>query len=169
MTDRSIIAYEHYRDATQRFEYFILGVSGALCAYVGQHLTPQKIGLTPYALELFSLILLVSSVFVGFKRIEKVIVGHTLNHRLLYLSEQRGQLVTNFKGQPLVNALSGETLSAEATARRISEIEEAIPAHQEQFDRAAVQANRYYKIRNWLLATGFLGLLVSKILTPYFP
>lgn len=48
MTDRSILAYEHYREATQRFEYFILGVSGALCAYIGQHLSPQKIGLTAY-------------------------------------------------------------------------------------------------------------------------
>jgi hypothetical protein len=33
---RSIIAFEHYREGEQRFEYFITGVSTALCAYVGQ-------------------------------------------------------------------------------------------------------------------------------------
>ncbi|HEV7473793.1 MAG TPA: hypothetical protein VGN90_07080 [Pyrinomonadaceae bacterium] len=169
MSERSIVAFEHYRDASQRFEYFILGVSGALCAYIGQHLTPHKIGLTPYTLELLSLLLLVGSVFVGFKRIEKIIVCHVLNHRLLYLNEERGQLVTNFKGQPLVNASSGESFSAKATARRISELHESIPALQEQFDRAAVKGNTYYKVRNWLLAAGFLGLLISKILIPYLP
>ncbi|MEA2205049.1 MAG: hypothetical protein QOE77_1825 [Blastocatellia bacterium] len=169
MTDRSIVAYEHYRDATQRFEYFILGVSGALCAYVGQHLTPQKIGMKPYGIELVSLLLLVGSIILGFKRIEKIIACHNLNHSLLSLYEQRGQLVTNSKGQPLVNAASGESLSAEGTTRRIAELEQAIPARQKAFDRIAAQANTYYKIRNWFLGVGFLGLLVSKVVTPYFP
>lgn len=169
MSDRSIAAYEHYREASQRFEYFILGVSGALCAFVAQHLAPQRIGLTPYTLELFSLVLLASSVFVGFKRIERIIVCHSLNHKLLNLNEERGQLVTNFNGLPLVNTRSGQLFSADETTRRISELEQAIPVRQEQFDRAAKRANTYYKIRNWLLAVGFLGLLVSKILTPYFP
>jgi len=168
MTDRSIIAYEHYRDASQRFEYFILSVSGALCAYIGQNLTPQKIGLTPYTLEVFSLFLLVGSVFVGFKRIEKLILFHRLNHTLLSLSEQRGQLLTNFKGGSLVNALSGETFSAEGVTRRLSELEQAIPARENELDQVALRGNFYYKMRNRLLGAGFLGLLVSKILTPYF-
>lgn len=116
-----------------------------------------------------SLLLLVGSVFVGFKRIEKIIACHAINHNLLSLMEQRGQLVINFKGQPIVNALSGESLSAKGTTHRIAELELAIPARQKEFDRAAAQTNTYYKIRNWLLAGGFLGLLVSKVLTPYFP
>lgn len=98
MADRSVVTYEHYRDAAQRFEYFILGISGALCAYIGQHLTPQKLGLTPYGLELFSLLLLVGSVFVSFKRMEKVIACHGLNHRLLSLYEHVGNWSQISKG-----------------------------------------------------------------------
>jgi hypothetical protein len=41
---RSIIAFEHYREGEQRFEYFITGVSTALCAYVGQTLQPHQFG-----------------------------------------------------------------------------------------------------------------------------
>ena len=44
---RSILAYEHAHEASQRFEYFILGVSTALCAYIGQTLSPQKLGFSP--------------------------------------------------------------------------------------------------------------------------
>src|SRR5205814_8399274 len=36
MEKRSLLAYEHYRESEQRFEYFILGLSVALVAYVGQ-------------------------------------------------------------------------------------------------------------------------------------
>ena len=36
MQKRSLLAYEHYRESEQRFEYFILGLSVALVAYVGQ-------------------------------------------------------------------------------------------------------------------------------------
>ena len=43
MPDRSVIAYEHYREASQRFEYFVLGISGALCAYITQNLKPEKL------------------------------------------------------------------------------------------------------------------------------
>jgi hypothetical protein len=168
MPERSIIAYEHYRDASQRFEYFILGLSSALCAYTGQTLTPQKLGISPYGLEVISLLLLVSSVFVGFKRIEKMIICHNLNHQVLNLSEQRGQLVTNFAGRTLVNRQTGDLLDPAQTVGRLADIEAEIPQRRKQLDEAAARANTYYKVRNWLLATGFLGLLVSKILIPYF-
>src|SRR6266496_1472067 len=51
---RSLIAFEHYREGEQRFEYFITGVSTALCAYIGQTLQPQNFGFNSYTLEVLS-------------------------------------------------------------------------------------------------------------------
>jgi len=102
MTDRSVLSYDYYREASQRFDYFVLAVSTALCAYIGQTLVPQKLNVSPYALEVLSLFLLVASVIAGFKRIEKSVVSHRLNHTFLHLNEQRGQLVTSFSGKPVV-------------------------------------------------------------------
>jgi hypothetical protein len=51
----SVSAFEHYRDAPQRFEYFLIGVLVALCAYVGQMISPQKLAFSPYTLEVFSM------------------------------------------------------------------------------------------------------------------
>jgi hypothetical protein len=70
---RSLIAYEHAREGSQRFEYFILGVSVGLCAYIGQTLSPQKLGFSPYTLEVCSLVVLIASIVVTFKLIESVI------------------------------------------------------------------------------------------------
>jgi hypothetical protein len=67
---RSLIEFGYYREGLQRFEYFIVGVSLALCAYVGQTLHPEKLGfLSAYTIEVVSLALLIVSAVAGFKRI----------------------------------------------------------------------------------------------------
>jgi hypothetical protein len=165
---RSILAYEHGREASQRFEYFILGVSGGLCAYIGQTLAPQRLGLSPYTLEVLSLVLLIASVIIGFKRIEKLIMCHRLNSKFLHLAEERGELVTNFSGKPLVNAETGNVRTPEQVQERIKILGDAIPKCHKQFEKTSKRANTYYKIRNWLLGLGFVGLFFSKIIAPYF-
>jgi hypothetical protein len=165
---RSVLAYEHGRDASQRFEYFILGVSTGLCAYIGQTLAPQKLGFSPYTLEVASLALLIASVIVGFKRIQKLIMCHRLNSKFLHLAEERGELVTNFSGKPLVNRETGNVRTPEQVKQRIEALGDAIPKCHKQFEETSESANRYYKLRNWLLGVGFVGLFVSKIITPYF-
>src|SRR6266404_3603754 len=99
---RSLIAFEHYREGQQRFEYFITGVSTALCAYVGQTLQPQKFGFNPYTLEVLSVGLVVASIILGFKRIERGILLNQLNHDRLHMAEVRGELVSTH-GQPFIN------------------------------------------------------------------
>src|SRR5436309_8742881 len=101
---RSLIAFEHYRAGEQRFEYFIAGVSTALCAYVGQTLQPQKFGLNPYTLEVLSVGLVVASIVLSFKRIQSGIFLNQLNHDRLHMAEVRGELVlASVKGQPFIN------------------------------------------------------------------
>jgi hypothetical protein len=60
--DRSLIEFGYYREGLQRFEYFIVGVSLTLCAYVGQTLHPEKLRLlSAYTIEVVSLALLIVS------------------------------------------------------------------------------------------------------------
>jgi hypothetical protein len=169
MTERSIIAHEYYREASQRFDYFMLAVSTALCAYIGQTLVPKKLNAWPYTLELLSLFVLVGSAVAGFRRIEKTIVSHRLNHIFLDLNEQRGQLITNVSGKPIVNAQTGEIYSPSEINQQLTQLEQEIPKRRNQIETVAAQAKRYYEIRNRLLMIGFLGLVISKMLVPYFP
>jgi hypothetical protein len=168
-SSRCILAYEHAREASQRFEYFILGVSTALCAYIGQTMSPQKLGFSPYTLEVASLFLLIASVIINFKIIETVIMCHRHNQLILHPGEERGQLVSNFSGQPLLNTESGYVRSPEQVQQRITELGEKIPEAKRNFQKASSRALTYYRVRNCLLGIGFVGLIASKIIAPYFP
>ena len=162
---RSIIAFEHYREGEQRFEYFITGISTALCAYLGQTLQPQKFGFNPYMLEVLSLALVVASIILSFKRIELGISLHRLNHALLHMGEVRGTLVSNPQG--FINELSGEVLTPTEINTRIAQINKDLPTAQKKIKTAQGKILKYYHWRNWLLLCGFLGLFISKILVPY--
>jgi len=53
--------------------------------------------------------------------------------------------------------------------QQLAQLERDIPKSLKQVEMIAAQANRYYKVRNWLLGLGFVGLLISRIIVPYFP
>jgi hypothetical protein len=170
---RSLIAFEHGREGTQRFEYFLVGVSAALCTYVGQTLQPQRLGFSPYTVEVGALVVLIASVVVGFKRIEALILVAELNHDVLHYGEVRGTLM-EARGRDWINVQSGTVYTPQQTEQELKKINQILPARQKQLETTHTTtthttAGRYYKLRNWLLAIGFVTLLLSKILTPYFP
>jgi len=138
---RSLIAFEHYREGEQRFEYFITGISAALCAYVGQTLQPQKFGFNSYTLEVLSVALVVASIIFGFKRIEIDIWLRRLNHDLLHKAEVRGTLVSNPQG--FINELSGELLTPTEITTRIAQIDKDLPTVQKKMKTAQGKILKY--------------------------
>ena len=125
---RSLITFEHYREGEQRFEYFIAGVSTALCAYVGQTLQPQKFGFNPYTVEVLAVGLVVTSIILSFKRIENGIFLSHLSHSILHLSEVRGEIVsTSLTGQPFINKLTGDAFTLERINKEPEQIDKSIP------------------------------------------
>jgi len=154
MEKRSLLAYEHYRESEQRFEYFILGLSVALVAYVAQSAKPERLGLSPYTLTLLSVLLIVASIIFGFTRIALMILAKRLNHDILHLGEKRGQLVPA-RGTSVLNRDSGEQLTPKQIEQELNEM-------------VVARMRRYYPWRNWLLLAGFLGLLLAKVLGAYF-
>jgi len=162
---RSVIAFEHYREGEQRFEYFITGISTALCAYVGQTLQPQRFGYNPYTLEVFSLALIVISLIFGFKRIELGISLKLLNHHMLHLGEVRGTLLSNPQG--FLNQDSGQVMTPGDIIKAINRIDKDLPTTFAKMKKAKAEILKYYKCRNLFLLVGFVGLFISKILVPY--
>ena len=165
---RSVIAFTHYWESEQRFEYFITGISTALCAYAGQTLQPQKFGFNAYTLEVFSLALVVISIIFGFKRIELGIALKSWNHQMLHLGEVRGDLVAMaMQGKGGFNRESGGFLTADNVQKEIIAINEQLPTVNRNLKAIQADILRYYNYRNVFLLLGFVGLFVSKILVPY--
>ena len=166
-TERSDNLFFHHRAASEKFDYFVTGITGALCAYISQTYTPTKLSISPGTLELVALLILIGSVIAGFKRIEATISVYKGNEQLLRFQEERGQLVTKSSENNLVNSSTGETWTPEMVEAKIKILTEAIPKYQKEVEDIADKTNSWYTRRNYLLVIGFLALVASKVWVAY--
>jgi hypothetical protein len=172
MEQRSIGAYENWREAATRFDYFVLGFIAALTAYIGQSFRPTRLvwAINSANLELLSLALLVSAVVAGFKRAETNVEIFRLNHEYLHSLEGRGAMAEVLRNPaPAFNAQTGDPVPHEHAAARYSQLGQRADRIQQVLDQAASRSLRMYKLRNWLFAAGFVSLVVSRILGAYQP
>lgn len=166
--DRSIKAFEFYAQARDKFDYFVVGAAGALCAYVAQNLKVGELGATPGTLELAALLVLIGSVVAGFRRMELAVQLLAFNHLTLHHSEIAGELAKGAQQYQRMISDSGEVLgSAEAMQRAVTHSNLAKKV-QEQSSGARIPAERWYKWRNRLLLIGFLMLVASRVWAPYY-
>lgn len=167
-TDRSDKLHAEWRAATEKFDYFILGVTCALSAFIGQGYRPERLGLNPAALELVALLVFVLAVVAGFRRIEKTLLVTVLNSRELHAFEARGGMVAKMQsGQTLINEATGQFFSSEQAAARVVELTKTIKETQPVLEAAKSAAYRHYRLRNSLLLLGFLLLLSARIWSAY--
>ncbi len=166
-TERSDRVYEKWHQATERFDYFILGVNGALCAYISQTYKPEKLGINPGTVELLALLLLILAAIAGFRRIERTIQATLLNHQLLRKQEQKGSLVAKSGVCTLVNESTGDILSPPEIAKNIENLSNIAQEIYDKIRKVKSSAYRWYHIRNWLLFLGFSALLGAKVYSAY--
>ena len=167
--NRSLIESGCYQ-GLQRFEYFIVGVSLALCAYVGYTLHPEKLTfLSAYTIEVVSLALLILSAGVGLKRVKSLVQTSGLNGQLFDAIEKRGAIMASKPDAEglIVVKYPGRLLTSEAAANWVRELNDKIRVLHHMIETETSRAERLYKWRNRLLLIGFCGLVLSKVLTPY--
>jgi len=168
--NQSVTEFACYRENLHRFEFFLVGVSFALSAYVGLTLHPEKLTfLSAYTIELVSLGLLVISAGLGLKRVESLARIRRWNGELLDSIQKRGAVMIskpNSEGLIVVEN-PGRLLTMEAAADWVTVLNEKIPVVHHMIEKETTKADRLYKLRNRLLLIGFCGVIFSKVLTPY--
>lgn len=158
------LLYRHTREAAQRFEYFLLGISVALCAFVGQTLKPEKLGCNTYTLQVASLVALIVSVVCGFNRVAAMIATSGLNHELLDRQTKRLKLL---KGEPIFDTTTGQAPNDFQRSYTATELLGVIEMFQTHLDLARKRDRRWFRLQKCFLALGFVGLLAAKVLEPY--
>src|SRR6266403_1086339 len=167
MDEYSAKAYENYREASQRFEYFVLGLCVALVAYAGQTLQPERFGLTSYTVEIVAILLLITCVAIGLKRVEKIIAFHGANLRVLEFKERRSALAKFvLEGGRRVNPETSELWQPEDMKKQIAEFDKIIPEFEKNLNDLNETLVHLYSWRNCLLISGLIGLVASKVLAP---
>ena len=165
-TERSDKLFEAYRVASVRFDYFILGVVGALCAFIGQSFHPSRLGWNPDTGQLVALLMFVGSAIAGFKRIEKTNELINVNAHCLRLQEERGAL-TLTSGSGVINRATGDVYSEAEVVQRVDYISRVIPSEMHRLSKLGEATWRAYNVRNWLLLVGFLILMGARVWLAY--
>ncbi len=165
-TERSDKLFEASRDAQVKFDYFVLGIVGALCAFVGQSFEPSPLGWNPSTMELTALLLFVGSAVAGFRRIESTNQLMRMNSQYLRMQEEKGALKPTL-GSSAINHSTGEIYTPQQVVSKVAALAEIIPSFRGDIDKVGATTLRTYKFRNWLLLIGFLALLGSRVWSAY--
>ena len=169
--ERSIIVFEQVHQANQKFDYFLTGMIGALCGYVGQGYTATKAGLNSSTLELIAILLLVTSFALSLFRMRIVIQAKSNNAKALNAAEHReainAALAKGGSFETLRNHSTGLEMTPEQAKERVKELTELEQNQIEKFTRHDKRAAVFRKWIMFLLSIGFLILIVSKVVKPY--
>jgi hypothetical protein len=167
-TDRSDRLHADWRTSTEKFDYFILGVVCAICAFIAQGYKPAKLGINPATLELVALLIFVLAVVTGFRRIEQTLLVTALNQRQLRAFEARGGMIAKMpEGRTLVNEATGQLFTPQQAAARVAELTNTIEDTRSLLETAKTSAHTQYKRRNGLALTAFLLLLAARVWSAY--
>ncbi|WP_032828711.1 MULTISPECIES: hypothetical protein [unclassified Pseudomonas] len=120
-----------HNEAASKLDYFILGVTLAICAYLAQTNPYAQIGVNKETFLLGSLLVFATSAICGFKRIESTIAALRMN------------------------------------AAALEEKDPQLRAYCLQRLRDSRESHHWYKVRNYLLATGLLCYLATKVWDSY--
>jgi len=161
MSERSLKAYDAWRDEAQRFDYFILGLIGAVTAYVVQNLEPHKVRSLLFAIQLAGLILLIAAASFGFRRIEQNIALLRHTYTRLEWEENLSSLVENYRGNAVRTNL-GDVLTPEDTENHAQQLRAAIAKIGELQEVAAKASGKNYLRRNWCFFVGFILIAISR-------
>jgi len=165
--NRSLAASQRHTEAAQKFDYYITGLTAALCAYIAQNWGHQKVA-KPFgseALESAALLILFLAMVAGFRRIEWIIVTLGINYEWLDALEGRAAMASALQesgGRQGVTA-SGDAFSPLAAMQTYKALSHVAPEIGKKLDHAEKQAARWYKWRNSLLLVGFLILVAARL------
>jgi len=166
-TERSDGVHEKWRESTEKFDYFILGILGALCAYISQSYKPEKLAINPGTVELLSLLIFVLASIIGFRRIETTNLATLINHQILHAHERCGALTSVLHNGPGFNSQTGQTYTPEYAQQEIPKLRKRIEQLSPHLHKVQEKAQRHYRVRNALMLLGFLTLLAAKVFSAY--
>ena len=168
--EKSVLVYGKSVDAQEKFDYFVATITGALVAYGLQSYEPQVWAVNAATLEPVALILLLLSFYFGMMRIQATVLVFRHNCDSLRAGENAGSI------QDAINR--GDAFGTEPGTGRVFSNEQFPAVYQmyrelevgsnDERERHNAQGNTYYWWRNHLFIAGFVFLLLSKVLKPYW-
>lgn len=163
----SNLVYSKAVESTEKFDYFLVSVIGAITAYSLQSYKPAMLGLNIQTMEATALLILVLAFFAGMKRIEYSAVMVKANLTAVRSREVLTAVSVAWDANQEDLIFQGERIYR----RNMEALYESQKGEGEIAERVAAFAGPrggfYLAWRDRLLFAGFSVLFASKILMPY--
>jgi hypothetical protein len=170
MNEKSFDLHSKEHASGEKFDYYVCSAAGALFAYIGQTYTPHTFDSWYYFLTPIALFALTVCFGIGLWAISISKIVIMLNKEVLLLLEESTQileLLGNSNAEvfdsPKQKRATRTELVAKVEVNRVSANE-----LREDAIKEIRKADIFNSIRNLSLGVGFLLILASKILQPYF-
>lgn len=161
---QSTEAYKIWLAASEKYDYHVVGIAGALCAWAVQALTFKVLD-WPVAVQLSGIAALVASVILGLLRIERTVHVHSLSLQGAKSAERLSKAIAQERDNYAMNNTFDQPLLDSLKENHLSMIQKAKEA-----SRGAVMA---YRIRNYLVVAGLIlysaGRIFAQLITPVVP
>ena len=168
MSNISLEAWKNVKQTQQKYDYFILGLSSALFAYLGAKFEPEAFSFSQNSFEIFALVFLANSILFGILRLESDIAMQSNDLRKVEAQEKL-DVVNKILAYPYKNInldTGNETSKAEALdSKQI--LSEFISSMNEHGKELGTNYTFKFKVRNYSLYLGFILLILSKFVGIY--
>jgi hypothetical protein len=169
MNEKSFELFSKEHSSSEKFDYFVCSVAGALFAYIGQTYTPHTFDSWFYYLTPIALLALTLCFCCGFILI-KMSNDITRLNKVLYLEMEEGERLTKLlrTDQKEFTNSYGVVASRESIEKERNEELDSAEEIRKEINSKDEKAAKWIYGRNSLLALGFILILLSKVLQPYF-
>jgi hypothetical protein len=169
-TERSDRAYAAYVEALQKFDYFVVGVSLALVAYLGATLRAIPLGWNAPAIELAAIVSFLLSAIAGLKRVEAIVTLLGAMQKRLYEEEAAGALTkAAASGGPALNESTGQVMGAAALMFQAQYHRAGVGVITKHQESIGARSGFWYRSRDFFLVLGLALLVFARIIAAYIP
>ncbi|WP_435236383.1 hypothetical protein ACR30L_02015 [Psychromonas sp. PT13] len=165
MSDQSLEVWKNWKQAQQKYDYFLIGLAAALFAYVGGNYSPEPFSISQNSFELLALISLFISISSGLFRLENDL---SLQATKIEQLNAKNILGTLNKASTFLGKVVNEDTGREMNKSELTEKKEILEVFISKSDKGLrLISNRcmwQFTIRNYSLFLGFLFLVVSKLI-----
>ncbi|WP_027253985.1 hypothetical protein [Photobacterium halotolerans] len=163
MAGLSLEAWKSWKQAQQKYNYFIVGLSTALFAYLGGKFYPETLSFSQNSFELLSLVFLLISIVTGILIFESDLSFQSTNLRKIEAQEKLDLVneILNVKGRKIDLDTGNEISSVEALERQ-KVLQEFVSKAGKGLDKIGKKSEKLFSARNISLILSLVFLIISK-------
>ncbi len=167
MTDELKATYEHWKEAAQKLDYFLVGLSAAIVSFEARDFRARSLGFNSSSLELFGIMLILCSMGFGLKRLRAFVSYLSRNHSIILLESDVQRREAALAAYDLVEEVrdrkSGALISKDFITDDVQRGQSLLETERGKWEAKARRLQRYYDWMSWCLVVGLLFIICGRV------